>query len=189
MISMFAHGSDVIVVVLIVIMLMMVVFVMFVLIMLVLAVMMLVVTVMLMVMLVVVLVCRDSRAGRLGSVRVAGLRARGLRSFAGGLLGSSVMVLRGNGIRLTVGMLARFVGCALPSFARGVPTLSLDRAFGEALRLAGSGRVGVRLIVLRVGVVVLRLVVGLVPFGRGREARLGGLDDLALDPFAAAAAP
>nr|WP_315751691.1 MULTISPECIES: hypothetical protein [unclassified Bradyrhizobium] len=185
MISMFAHGSDVIVVVLIVIMLMMVVFVMFVLIMFVLAVMMLVVTVVLMVM----LVCRDSRAGRLGSVRAAGLRARGLRSFAGGLLGSSVMVLRGNGIRLTVGMLARFVGCALPSFARGVPTLSLDRAFGEALRLAGSGRVGVRLIVLRIGVVVLRLVVGLVPFGRGREARLGDLDDLALDPFAAAAAP
>nr|WP_316180752.1 hypothetical protein [Bradyrhizobium sp. SZCCHNRI1009] len=182
MICVLGHGSDVIVViVLIVIMLVMVVLVMIELIMLVLAIMMLVMTVALMVMLVGVLVRSEDGAGCLGGGRVAGLR-----DFASGLLGGGVVGLRGDGIMRFFGMAVRFVGCALLSFARRVLVVGLDRALGEALRL---GRVGVRLIVLRIGVVLRRLVVGLMPLGLGREARLGGLDDLALDAFAAAAAP
>nr|WP_315772223.1 MULTISPECIES: hypothetical protein [unclassified Bradyrhizobium] len=136
----------------------------------------------------VVLFGGDSGAGRLGRGRVAVLRDRGVRGFAGGLFRSRHTVLRGDGIMRLVGLVARFVGCTVVSFARRVLTLGLDRALGEALRLAGIGRVGVRLIVLRIGVVLMRLVVGLMPLGLGREACLGGLDDLALNPFAAAAA-
>nr|WP_315780593.1 hypothetical protein [Bradyrhizobium sp. SZCCHNPS1003] len=180
---MLGYGRAVIVVIMfVVIVMVMVVMVMFV--------MTMLVTIMAcMVMFFVVLFRGDSGAGRLGRGRVAVLRDRGVRGFAGGLFRSRHTVLRGDSIMRLVGLVARFVGCTVVSFARRVLTLSLDRALGEALRLAGIGRVGVRpIVVLRIGVVLMRLVVGLMPLGLGREACLGGLDDLALNPFAAAAA-
>nr|WP_315774638.1 MULTISPECIES: hypothetical protein [unclassified Bradyrhizobium] len=180
---MLGYGRAVIVVIMfVVIVMVMVVMVMFVM-------TMLVMIMACMVMFFVVLFRGDSGAGRLGRGRVAVLRDRGVRGFAGGLFGSRHTVLRGDGIMRLVGLVARFVGCTVVSFARRVLTLGLDRALGEALRLAGIGRVGVRpIVVLRIGVVLMRLVVGLMPLGLGREACLGGLDDLALNPFAAAAA-
>ncbi|GLH75242.1 hypothetical protein SSBR45G_01500 [Bradyrhizobium sp. SSBR45G] len=135
---------------------------------------------------VVMIVGRARSAGRFGGGAHRGSHSPGNvadRSVRGlsGIVGDGLMMLARGG--------ARFIGCALVSLARH---MAGNRGLGEAVRLRLLGRLGMRLIgmiVINVSVGLMRLVVGLMGFGVRGLAAVDGLDDLALDPLAAAAAP
>ncbi|MGJ5179644.1 hypothetical protein ACQR16_16305 [Bradyrhizobium oligotrophicum] len=153
-----------------------------------------VMTMRLMVVLVLVVLVR-SIAGRLGRRSAAGLRDRRLCIFADGLRGFTVPgmagLVRGDGRMMRVPMVTRFVVRALMSRGRRLVAGGLDGCLGETVRLGVIGRLVMRLIgmiVRGVGVVLMRLVVGIMAFGMGGLAAIGSLDDLALHPLAAAAA-